>query len=234
MAGHLGTRGDQDLFRIPIGEVADGSVIHLDLDTPPEVVASLAVLDGQGRRLALVKGRKGERLGLRNLEPLRLVGGVGAPAAGAYFLAVARAEGAGDLTRRYVLGVRSEVAADREREPNDELVRATPLAREVSGHLLPGDVDNYRLEPQSGPAVVELQPPPRLDLTLEVTTPGGVWTRVERAGRGQPERAPVAGGAVMLVRVVGKRPTDGDSDAPYRLTLVPGTGEPAAAGAPPP
>ena len=214
VAGYLGTRGDQDVFRIPIGEVADGSVVHLDLDTPPEVVASLAVVDNLGKRLALVKGRKGERLGLRNLEPLRLLGGVGAPAADAYFLAVVRAEGPGDLTRRYVLGVRSEVAADREREPNDELIRATPLVREVSGHLLPADVDNYRLETQSGPAVLELQPPPRLDLSLETATPGGAWTRVERAGRGQPERAPVAAGAVTLVRVVGKRPTDGDLGRP--------------------
>jgi hypothetical protein len=232
VAGYLGTRGDQDLFRVPLGEVAEGSVLQLDLDTPPEVVASLAVLDAQGKRLCGVKGRKGERLGLRNLEPLRLVGGVGAPAAGAAFHVLVRAEGPGDLTRRYVLGVRSEPAGDREREPNDDVARPSPLGQEnrASGHLPPGDVDTYRIEAPPAAAVLELQPPPRLDLSLELATPGGGWTRVERAGRGQPERSPVAPGAPVLVRVVGKRPTDGELDASYRLSLVPG--EPA--GAPPP
>ncbi len=234
VAGYLGTRADQDVFRVPLGEANEGSVIHLDLDTPPEVVASLAVLDGQGKRLVGVKGRKGERLGLRNLEPLRLVGGVGVPAAGAFFHALVRAEGPGDLTRRYVLGVRSEPASDREREPNDDVARPTPLGQEASGHLLPGDVDVYRLEAQAGPAVLELQPPPRLDLSLELAASGGGWTRIERAGRGQPERAPVAPGGPLLVRVVGKRPTDGELDAPYRLVLMPGVGEAAPPGAPPP
>jgi hypothetical protein len=232
VAGYLGTRGDQDVFRIPLGEVAEGSVVHLDLDTPPEVVASLAVLDGQGKRLAGVKGRKGERLGLRNLEPMRLVGGVGAPATGAFFHALVRAEGPGDVSRRYVLGVRNEPAADREREPNDDVARPSPLVQEVSGHLVPGDVDTYRIEAPSAASVLELQPPPRLDLSLELAAPGGGWTRIERAGRGQPERAPVAAGAPLLLRVVGKRPTDGELDAVYRLTLAPGEAAGAEAPAP--
>jgi hypothetical protein len=132
-----------------------------------------------------------------------------------------------------VLGVRSEPASDREREPNDDIARPTPLGQEVSGHLLPGDVDVYRLEAQAGPAVLELHPPPRLDLSLELAASGG-WTRIERAGRGQPERAPVAPGAPLLVRVVGKRPADGELDAPYRLLLIPGVGEAAPPGAAPP
>jgi hypothetical protein len=233
VAGYLGTRGDQDVYRVPLGEVSEGSVIHLDLETPPEVVGSLAVLDGQGRRLAAVKGRKGERLGLRDLEPLRLVGSVGAPAAGAFFHALVRAEGPGELGHRYVLGVRAEPAADREREPNDDPARPTPLVGEGTGHIVPGDVDVYRLEARTEPGVLELQPPPRLDLSLEVAAGGG-WTRIEHGGRGQAERAPVAAGAALLVRVVGKRPTDGDLDGTYRLSLAPGQGEPTPAGTPPP
>jgi hypothetical protein len=230
VAGYLGVRGDQDVFRIPLGEVTEGSVVHLDLDTPPEVVASLAVMDGQGKRLASVRGRKGERLGLRNLEPLRLVGGVGAPAAGAFFHALVRAEGPGELGRRYVLGVRAEPVADREREPNDDVARPSLLVREASGHIVPGDVDTYRIEAPAAALVLELHPPPRLDLSLQLAAPGGGWTRIERAGRGQSERAPVAAGAPLLVRVVGKRPTDGELDGAYRLTLSPseaaGTGPP--------
>jgi hypothetical protein len=95
---------------------------------------------------------------------------------------------------------------------------------------LPGDVDSYRLEAASGQVGVELQPPPRLDLVLEVAAAaGGGWTRIDGGGRGQPERASLAAGG--LLRVVGKRAGDGDREATYRLVVSPGPGP--AGGTPP-
>jgi hypothetical protein len=229
VAGFLGGKGDQDFYRVPVGETGEASVIHVELELPPEAAASLTVLDGQARKLASARSRKGERLVLRNLAREAL-----APAqAGGLFLVVVRSDGAGDLERRYVLGIRSESAPDREREPDDDPAQARTIGSALTGHLTAGDVDVFKVTaPAGGDQQVEVTPPQRLDVVLEVMPAGATrWTRVDKAGRGQPERALIPGGVAVPVRVSAKRATDGEPDEPYTLLVTPAAAAPAG---PPP
>jgi hypothetical protein len=226
-AGFLGGKGDQDYFRVPVGETAGATVIHLELEPPTDAAATLTALDGQERKLATARSRKGERVVLRNLAPEVLAP---AQAAGMFYVVV-RSDGPGDLERRYVLGVRSEAAPDREREPNDDPAQANALGGALSGHLTAGDADVFRVvAPPVGDQQIEVTPPGRLDVVLETMAAGAArWARVDKAGRGQPERALVPAGATVTVRLSPKRASDGEPDEPYTVLVSPAGGAPAAA-----
>ena len=68
------------------------------------VAAALSVHDSTGRKIAAVRGRKGERLTLPNLVPPGAAADAGAAAGGGpcWYLVV-RAESGIDRERRYVL-----------------------------------------------------------------------------------------------------------------------------------
>jgi hypothetical protein len=223
MAGYFGTPTDRDFYRVPIGEASESTLLSVFLTPPSSVTASLTIFDRTGAKLQSVRGVAGEKLMLRNLAPARLSPPAAEPAAGYFFVSV-HTEGTADLEHRYVLGVRSEPAAEAEREPNDQPVRASPVGPGItSGYLGRSDVDYFRCEVVAGAELsLELQPPRRTDVVLELLLPGLPRPqRVDAARRGQSERlsARVTAAGPALVRVQGRRATDYDHDEPYMLTL---------------
>ena len=213
-------------------------MVHLDLETPPEVAASLAVLDGQGKRLAGVEGPQGRAPG--PAQPGAAAPGwaaSGAPAAGAFYFVVVRAEGAGDLDPAVRPGRAQRAGApSASASPTTTVAGRPPLGRRHPGISLPGDVDSYRLEPPAGCGG---------DRGAAATAPAGPgpggWRPRAAAGPGSSAPAGASpnarrwqAGRRTLLRVVGKRPTDGEPDAPYRLpdAGVVGRGLPGPRGRP--
>jgi hypothetical protein len=187
------------------------------------------------------KVKEGEGLALRNV-------GVRASDRVVYVVVKSGWTGTGKDAKRgfnpekaYTLKVSLEEAgANAELEPNDELVKATPLPRSgyKEGFLSPkGDVDNFVLrttEPLL--AKVELAGVERMDLELSVVEPptgdGQKETVVQRANDGaikEPERLNnVACNGTCYFRVQGAaRKVDGkwvrdfeNADQPYRLSIT--------------
>jgi hypothetical protein len=110
VAGYLGGPGDRDVFQVPLGHVADNTRFLVELALPPEGAAAVTVSDPTGRKVAQTRGRKGDRVVLRDLTPGALQA-PGQPGAG-HFLVEVTTEGAGEPFRRYVLGVRTDVAPE--------------------------------------------------------------------------------------------------------------------------
>ena len=122
---------------MPLDGLPEGSVLSADLEAVPGVTASLVVLDSVERKLTEVRGRKEERVPVRNIRV--------APGDANIFLLV-RADVGRNLDVRYNLRVRTEVgkpgAAGGDLEPNDDAQHASTLADgTVQGYLGRGDVD---------------------------------------------------------------------------------------------
>jgi hypothetical protein len=217
--GYFGWRKDQDWYRVPLDGLAEGSVLSADLEAVPGVTASLLVFDSVERKLMEVRGRKEERVALRNI---RLP--AGEPA---LFLQV-RADAGRNVDVRYNLRVRTEIAkpggAGGDLEPNDDAAHANPLADgTVQGYLGRGDIDVYRYSAAEPLELdVEAAPPERVDLKMEIIRePDGLLlVRSDVGKRHEPERLAnvfVAPGSV-LIRLYAAR-DDGNADEPYRLTV---------------
>ncbi len=225
--GYFGWRHDQDWYRVPLDGLSDGSVLSADLEAVPGVTASLLVLDSVERRLTEVRGRKEERVAVRNI---RL-----APGEPSLFLVV-RADAGRNLDVRYNLRLRTEVgkpgAAGGDLEPNDDAQHASALTDgTVQGYLGRGDIDVYRYTAAEPLELdIEAAPPERVDMRLEVIrgTDGALLVRADEGKRQEPERLPnlfVPAGSI-LIRLSAPR-GDGNPDEPYRLTVAskqPGAG----------
>lgn len=216
--GHLGWRRDQDWYRVPLAGLAEGSVLSVELDPLPGVTESLAIYDSVEQKLTEARGRKEERVVLRNIR---------VPAGEPYLFVVVRAEAGWSGEGRYDLRLRSELPrAGGETEPNDDLAHAQAIGDgSLSGYLGRGDVDFFRYT-APGPAEVDIEvaPPERVDVALEVVSPAGaVLSRADAGKRHEAERIPdlfVEGGpsgAVFIRLAAGKG--DGNPDEPYRLTI---------------
>lgn len=224
VAGYLGWRRDEDWFRFPLAGVAEGSVLSIDLDPVDEVAASVALYDSVEHRLTEQRGRRGERVAVRDLR---------LPPSEPHMFVVVRADAGRNVEAPYTLRLRTEQAkADGELEPNDDPAHAVPLADgSVLGHLGPGDVDVYKYV-AAAPVELDLEvsPPERVDAKLEILrTDGSILTRVDSGKRREPERLPnvfIAAGTVFIRISAAKG--DGNLDEPYRLSV---TSRPAEAGA---
>jgi hypothetical protein len=216
--GYLGWKKDQDVYRLPTAGLAEGSVVAADLDPVPGVSAKLALLDAAAKTLSEAHGRRGERVALRNV----LV-----PAGAAQVYLVAATDYGWNADQRYAVRVRAELPrAGTEAEPNDDAAHAQAVTdgSSVQGYLGRGDVDLFRYT-AAAPAVlvVEIAPPERASLKLELSNDAGVvLARGKPAGKGAraPLRAsmPLPAGSV-LVRVIAGR-GEGNPDEPYRLTIT--------------
>ena len=229
--GYLGWKKDQDFYRMPTAGLAEGSVIAADLDPVPGVSAKLALLDAGAHTLSEAHGRRGERVALRNV----LV-----PAGAAQVYLVAASDYGWNADQRYAVRVRAELPRPgAEAEPNDDAAHAQAVTdgSTVQGYLGRGDVDLYRYAAVA-PAVlvVEIAPPERASLKLELSNDAGVvLARGKPAGKGAraPLRAslPLPSGSV-LVRVIAGR-GEGNPDEPYRLTISSRPAEADGGAAPP-
>jgi hypothetical protein len=224
--GYLGWRHDQDWYRLPLGGVAEGSVLSVDLDPIAEVSASLALHGPDGRKLTEARGRRGERVALRNVR---------FPAGAPMVFVVVRAEVGWSAEVRYNIRPRAELPkAGTEAEPNDDQAHAQTIGDgTITGYLARGDVDFFRYA-TDGLALLDLEvePPERGGVEVEVTREDNTLLARAQSGHHQPAR--IAGQAIpggpILIRVV---PRHGpiDSDDPYRLTVssrpAPAAGQPA-------
>ena len=219
--GYLGWHRDQDWYRLGTAGAADGSLLSADLDPVAEVAATLQLLDADSHKLSEARGRKGERVALRNV---RIPGG-----AASVFLVV-KAEVGWSATARYNLRPRAELPrAGTEAEPNDDVAHAQPVEDGTAlGYLARGDVDVYRYT-TAGIALldVEVEPPDRESVQVELLRENG--TLLARADSGRHVPARISGvsipGGPVFVRVSPRRGAV-NPDEPYRLTITsrpPGT-----------
>jgi hypothetical protein len=218
--GYFGWRHDQDWYRVPLDGLPDGSLLSADLEAVPGVTASIQILDSVERKLTEVRGRKEERVPVRNI---RL-----APGEHNIFLVV-RADVGRNLDVRYNLRVRTEVgkpgAAGGDLEPNDDARHASALADgTVQGYLGRGDVDVYRYTAAEPLELdIEAAPPERVDVRMEIIREldNALVVRVDEGRRQEPERLPnlfVPAGSILIRLSAGKG--DGNPDEPYRLTVA--------------
>jgi hypothetical protein len=228
-SGLYGWRRDEDWYRLSLDAIEPGWVLNLDLDGVDDVAAGLTVNDSAGRKIVAVRGRKGEKLTLRNLVLPNVVGDAGAPAAaGRSWYVVVRAESGLDREHRYVVHVEAAQPETRgafETEPNDDAAHASPLAEgTTTGYLSVGDVDVFRY----------LAAEPR-ELTIEVSPPSRVRARVEiiRERDGQVLAEAAAVKARQTVRILGfsapaepilvrlsQGKHDGNASEPYLLKVT--------------
>lgn len=212
--GYLGWHRDQDWYRLSTAGIADGSVLSADLDPIADVAVALQLVGPDGHKVSEARGRKGERLTLRNL---RLP-----PGDGPVWLVV-RAEAGWSGSARYNLRPRAELAkAGTEAEPNDDVAHAQPIEDGTAlGYLARGDVDVYRYTtPGMALLDVEVTPPARAGVQVEILREDG--TLLARAESGRHESAHIAGASIpggpVFVRVSPRR-GGGNADDPYRLTI---------------
>jgi len=212
--GYLGWHRDQDWYRVSTVGIAEGSVLSADLDPIVEVSATLQLIGTDGHKVSEARGRKGERVTLRNL---RL-----APGDGPVWLVV-RAEIGWSGAARYNLRPRAELAkAGTEAEPNDDVAHAQPIEDGTAlGYLPRGDIDVYRYStPGMALLDVEVTPPARATVQVEVLREdGSLLARAEsdRHGPAHLGGTPIPGGPIF-VRVT-PRKGSGNADEPYRLAI---------------
>lgn len=213
--GYLGWRHDQDWYRLPTAGLAEGSVLSVDLDPLPEVAASLQLYGVDAHKLTEARGRKGERVVLRNVR---------IPATDPYLFVVVRADVGFGADARYNLRPRTDLPkAGTEAEPNDDQAHAQSIGDgTVVGYLARGDVDFFRYS-TDGMALLDLEvtPPERGGVEVEITREDNTLLARAASPRHGPARIagqPIPGGPI-LIRVV---PRHGpiDSDDPYRLTVT--------------
>jgi hypothetical protein len=244
VAGFFGWRRDEDWYRLPVDGLPAGSVLDLEVEGVEGVTATLALHDQAGGRISLARGRKGERVSLRNAAipsaaaqpPAGRDGGV----AGRAVYVVVRADAGRNLDHRYALHVHAGLAKDgTETEPNDDPAHASPLSEGLTtGFLGPGDLDVFRYAPTGAVNVdLEAMPPGGVNLKLEVLRERDlqVLASADAGGRRQPERLKdVAVTEPVLIRLTQKR-GEGNADEPYQLRVTSRSrAEAEAPGGPPP
>ena len=213
--GFLGWRHDQDSYRLSTAALAEGSVLAADLDPIPTVSSRLALVDAAGHKLSEARGRRGERVALRNV----LV-----PPGTAQLFLVASADFGWSADERYDLRVSADLPKPGgEAEPNDDAAHAQAVAEGTTqGYLARGDVDVFRYT-VAAPVMfsVEIALPERASAKLEICNEQGVvLTRGKATGRGRkPLRTALrVDVGTVLIRVVAGA-GEGNPDEPYRLTL---------------
>jgi 3-hydroxyacyl-[acyl-carrier-protein] dehydratase len=228
-AGLFGWRHDEDWYRLPLDTVEPGQVLNLEIEGVGGVAAGLSVNDSAGKKIVSVRGRKGEKLTLRNLTLPSLPADAGAAAGkGRWWYLVVRTEAGVDLERRYVLHAEAAVPETQggyEIEPNDEATLASPLADgTTTGYLPAGDVDFFRYvakEPRD--LDVEIQPPSRVKVKIEILSENGRKLLAEASAPKAQQPARILGFACpvepILIRLSqGKR--DGNASEPYSLRVA--------------
>jgi hypothetical protein len=155
------------------------------------------------------------------------------PAGEAALFVVVRADSGWNGDTRYSLRLRTDVPkAAAESEPNDDPAHAQALAEgTVTGYLARGDTDVFRYV-AAAPAEldVEVAPPERVDVRLEVLRADGtVLARTDAGRRREAERIPnlYAPAGPVLIRISSGK-GDGNPDEPYRLSITSRTPEPGA------
>jgi len=212
--GYLGWRHDQDWYRLPTAGLADGSVLSVDLDPVPGVSASLQLYGADAHKLTEARGRKGERVVLRNVR---------FPPGDAQVFLVVRADADWSADARYNVRPTADLPkAGSEAEPNDDPDHAQTVADGVViGYLGRGDVDVFRYVTDAPAGLeVELAAPEHASVKLEILRADGTLLSRTEGGRHGPIRITnlaIPGGPIF-VRLAGGRGL-ANPDDPYHLTV---------------
>jgi len=228
--GYLGWRHDQDWYRLPTAGLAEGSVLSVDLDPVPGVAASLQLCGADAHKLTEARGRRGERVVLRDVR---------FPPGDAQVYLVVRADADWSADARYNVRPRADLPkAGSEAEPNDDTDHAqTVTGGSVVGYLGRGDVDVFRYVTDAPAALdVELIAPERTSVKLEILRADGTLLSRSEGGRHGPIRIAhlaIPGGPVFI-RLAGSHGS-ANPDDPYHLTVSshPPDTNPGAPGEPP-
>ncbi len=212
--GYLGWRHDQDWYRVPTAGLAEGSVLSVDFDPVPGVSASLQLTDAAAHKLTEARGRKGERVVLRDV---RLP-----PGDGLVFLVI-RADADWSADARYNVRPRADLPKPgAEAEPNDDPEHAQTVADgTVVGYLGHGDIDVFRYVTEAPAALdVDLVPPDRAIVKLEILRADGTLLSRTEGGRHGALRVTnlMIPGGPIFVRLSGGRGSASPDD-PYHLTV---------------
>ena len=184
--GYLGWRHDQDWYRLPTAGLAEGSVLSVNLDPLPEVSVTLQLYGADAHKLTEARGRRGERVVLRNVRI--------APTDSVRLRRGARRR---RLQRRRALQpapAHGVPKAGTEAEPNDDQAHAQPIGDgTVLGYLARGDVDFFRYS-SDGMALLDLEvtPPERGGVEVEVTREDNTLLAraCQRPARSRADRRP--------------------------------------------
>jgi hypothetical protein len=228
--GYLGWRHDQDWYRLPTAGLAEGSVLSIDLDPVPGVSASLQLYGADAHKLTEARGRKGERVVLRDVRF--------SPGDAQVYLVV-RADSDWSADARYNVRPRADLPkAGSEAEPNDDSDHAQTVGDgTVVGYLGRGDIDVFRYVTEAPAAFdVELVAPEHASVKLEILRSDGTLLTRTEGGRHGPIRISnlaIPGGPIF-VRLAGTRGS-ANADDPYHLTVSSHPGNPPGepGGAPP-
>jgi hypothetical protein len=229
LAGYYGWHRDQDVYRLPSPEVS--SALDVVVDAVDGVTPGLQVLAGNGAKLAVAKGRRGETLALHNIrvDAAAVDGG----AASTSFLVVVKAESGQNRSQRYVLHLSlGALKQGTEIEPNDAPGNATPIGEGmVSGFLPTGDVDYFLYDATEPREIsVELAFPARVRGKLELSRPSTAEVLASAETKKARQRVSISKilnlGQPMLFRLAPVR-GDGNANEPYRITIssVPSTAQ---------
>lgn len=166
LSGYLGWQHDQDFYRLRGPDVL--SALEVRLDGVEGVATQLQVLAGNGSRLAMAKGRRGEALALHNVSIAPAVVDAG-PELSSFYVVV-RSEAGQNRNQRYVLHLSlGGLKQDSEIEPNDVPANASLLRDGITTGFLPaGDVDYFSYDSSE----------PR-ELTIEIDFPAHERAKVE-------------------------------------------------------
>jgi len=220
-SGFIGWAHDQDFYRVPAAEVV--SALDVEVEAVEGVALGLQVLDGSGSRIAVGRGRKGERLALRNVT---IPAGVGdaSPSSNSFYVVV-RGESGQNRNQRYVLHLSmGSQRQDSEVEPNDNAASATVIHDGTfTGYLPIGDVDYFRYaEGGSRVLSVDANCPVRVRCTLEVVRAKDGQALASAEAKKPKQAIAVARilteGEPVLIRL-GQGKGDGNANEPYVLRV---------------
>jgi hypothetical protein len=225
--GYLGWRHDQDWYRLPTAGLAEGSVLSVDLDPVPNVSASLQLYGADTHKLTEARGRKGERVVLRDVR---------FPPGDAQVFLVVRADAEWSADARYNVRPRADLPkAGSEAEPNDDPGHAQLVGDgTVVGYLGRGDVDVFRYVTEVPAALdVELAAPEHASVKLEILRADGTLISRAEGGRHGPLRIvglAIPGGPIFVRLAVAHG--SANPDDPYHLTVSSHPAAPAGEVAP--
>lgn len=228
VVGVAGWRHDEDWYVLSSDGLEPGWTADLDVEAVDGVSLSVTVYDSARQRVTGVRGRKSERL---TLKQVTVPAAPGSPDAQRWYVAV-RADAGQNRAQHYVLHVQAQqgggtgpLGSATETEPNDDPSHASPLVEgTTTGYLPLGDVDFFTFVPDKLVTLaIELSPPSQVTPKLEVTRlrDGQVLATATAKGRRPARIDGLQGetGEALLVRLSqGKR--DGNASQPYVLKLT--------------
>ncbi|MEC8024661.1 MAG: hypothetical protein VX223_12050 [Myxococcota bacterium] len=221
--GHLGWYGDQDWYRLPLGEASEGSLVRIDLRSPNGVKSRLWVTDRQGKSLVKTP-ESGVPWPIGNPVTIRDVAVIRKRLP--YYVQVTTMKGANTM-QQYELTARVDMPqSPHEAEPNWSPALSSLLETDtpINGYIgHPTDWDTFRLESRSPVmATIVTTGVPNVDLKLELIDQRKTVIRtIDDGPQGSPETlglVPV-GPDTAYVRVSSKKHTF-NIDAGYRIAVT--------------